>query len=318
MSPEDRILIHTADGATYSAIVEIFKSKELTSLPLFHIVTPYDPVGVMPNRASPQEVAQSIDFFKSLNLIDKKIYLYAENEYLARHLSGLWRTTVRTCALPAEAPCQETIKTAAVYRTEHLGISDNSFIISSLGSARVEKGFHLFPDIIQHSFRALESQNDATKVRFVLHASPQIIGRHPTIAESLKRLENEPQSRVLVLHDALTSADYENLLLSSDAIMLPYQRDDYRVRSSGIVNEAIAAGKILIATKDSFPGNRAVECGGAACVTTTEFGQAAARIARDPAAYRKAAAMAQAKYVQKYASQNYARLLLAVESSTQR
>ncbi|MHA7871066.1 MAG: hypothetical protein ACX939_01815 [Hyphococcus sp.] len=317
MGPEDRILIHTADGATYPAIADIFKSRRHNELPLLHIVTPYDPVGVMPNRASPEEVANSIGMLKAANLIDRKIYLYAENEFLAAHLSDLWDTNVRTCALPADAPSLEAIRRAAAYRAESLGISNDSFLIASLGSARVEKGFHLFPDIIRHAFEGLEAHNGAAFVRFVLHASPQIIGRHPTIAETLKTLENEPASRVILLHDALTSTDYENLLLSSDAVMLPYQQNDYRVRSSGIVNEAVAAGKILIATKESFPGNRAVECGGAACVTPADFGRAAAKIAADPAPYRAAATMAQEKYVQKHTSNNYAPLLLATERRKQ-
>src|SRR5262249_29878235 len=47
---------------------------------------------------------------------------------------------------------------------------------------------------------------------------------------------------VTLLRDAITEARYNELLLSADLILLPYQVDRYIARTSGILAEAICAG----------------------------------------------------------------------------
>lgn len=50
----------------------------------------------------------------------------------------------------------------------------------------------------------------------------------------------------------LSSEAYGALLASADVVLLPYHRDVYEARSSGVFIEAVCAGKIVIVTQDTW------------------------------------------------------------------
>ncbi|WP_370336429.1 hypothetical protein [Parvularcula marina] len=275
--PDDHLLFHTADGATYRAVAALIAEDGAESLPQIHICTPYDPVGVMPNRGSAAEVAAPIHDWEEAGLIGSRIHLYAENEILARHLTELWEVEVAPLPLPVLE--QDDISgEAANFRAEKLRVAPDSFVIISLGAARLEKGFNLFPDIIRRTFELAGSGEfpgtAPEKIHFALHASPQIIGRHPVIAATLEKLEALDPAKLTLLKEPLTDLDYRTLLGAADAVCLPYTPKDYRVRSSGIVTETIAAGKFLIATAGTYPGHVAESAHGGTGATPMEMARA--------------------------------------------
>ena len=49
-----------------------------------------------------------------------------------------------------------------------------------------------------------------------------------------------------MIERALTTGEYADLVHSADIILLPYQADVYAARSSGILAEALAAGKPVV------------------------------------------------------------------------
>lgn len=312
IGPDDRLLIHTADGATYAALARLLGRSAHDAFPIFHVVTPYDPSGVMPNRDSSLSPADAISEMEERALIDRKIFLYAENRFLAERLSGLWGVPVRPQELPSAPPTQDARRRALKYRRRTLGIEDDAFLVVSLGSARLEKGFDLFPEIVAETFTRLENIHSASEVKFVLHASPQIVGRHPAIIKAIRKLQSASRDVSLIL-DPLSDEDYENLLLASDCVMLPYVKDDYLYRGSAIVSEAITAEKILIATEGSYPGRRALEAGGAVGVCPSDFAAAVVALARDPTGYRTAARRAADEAHREHGKEDYLPKLLRIE-----
>lgn len=267
IGPADRILFHTADGATYEALAELVKYFPAADLPLIHICTPYDPVGVMPNRKSAEVVQQAIDTFGAADLLGRRVFLYGENPMLADHLSAIWNCHVGALDLPV-TPVTEHEKTQArIYRRERLATANDRFLVVSLGAARLEKGFHLIPDIVRRTFEFAGTGEfadiPATKVKFALHASAQIIGRHPVIEKALTRFQVYSRDQVELLTEPLSDVEYQNLTLASDAILMPYDEDAYRVRGSGVVSEAIVAKKFIIAKSGSYPAEMAIRQGGA-------------------------------------------------------
>ncbi|MEZ5919986.1 MAG: glycosyltransferase [Parvularculaceae bacterium] len=308
----DRILIHTADGATFTALASLTDEMSLDETPVFHVATPYDPVGVMPNRISADDVLHSVRSYLDRGLIDRKIFLYGENGLLAKHLASLWSVPVRALPLPAAAPLEEEIAAALAYRRDQLGVDDDAFLVISLGSARIEKGFDLFPEIIRS---AVEGEARCpSRLKFVLHASAQIIGRHPAIAATLERLQSFPKQLVKLLLDPLSEDEYRSLLLACDAVVLPYRRQDYLYRSSGIVTEAIAAGKILIATKDSYPGAAAMEAGALVASTPEAFGAAIIRAAIEKNRFVASAIAARDSLLAENSTEDYVPKLLRSEA----
>lgn len=273
--PADHLLFHTADGATYRAVGQLLEMRDPASLPIIHLCTPYDPVGVMPNRKTPEEVAAPIHKMEERGLLGSRVHLYAENDGLASHLSTLWEVVVSPLPLPVEEAGDDIGAEISRFRQEALGVAPDSFVVASLGAARLEKGFNMFPDIIRRTYELAGTPEfpgtSAEKIHFALHASPQIIGRHPVIAAALEKLEALGSDRVTLLIEPLSDLGYRTLLEAADAVCLPYNTKDYRVRSSGIVTEALAAGKYLIASSGSYPGHVAENCFGGTGETPMEM-----------------------------------------------
>lgn len=266
IGPADRLLFHTADGATYEALAALVQSFSSADLPLIHICTPYDPIGVMPNRKSAEEVQEAIECFRNRELLARKVFLHAENALLADHLSTLWGCRVGALELPVNH-VTECMKTQARnFRRHRLSVEDDQFLVTSLGAARLEKGFHLIPDIVRRTFEFAGTGEfadiPAKRIKFVLHASAQIIGRHEVIERALERFEPYSSDQVELLTESLSDVDYRNLTIASDAVLMPYDAKSYRVRGSGVVAEAIVAKKFIVAMAGSYPGHMANWQGG--------------------------------------------------------
>lgn len=313
IGPQDRILLHTADGASYIAIARLFETRGKDKTPIVHIATPYDPVGVMPNRDSADDVLVAIHKLRNLGALEEKCFLYGENKYLASHLSTLWSVVVRPLDIPAQPPKEDDVAAARAYRRDALGVKDDEIVIATLGSARLEKGFQHFPDIIAQTF----ARAPDAKIRFALHASPQIIGRHPIIADTINKLNAMNQTSVQLLLEPLSQDDYLRLLHASDIIMLPYGETEYRVRGSGIVAEAVAAGKILIATANSYPGNVALEYGGEVGSAPSEFADAIVKVVAKIDAYKDNAAALSKSYIDLQSVESYWRKCLDAEAQAE-
>lgn len=315
LNQDDRILIHTADGAVYVALANIVENFPLENLPILHVVTPYDPVGVMPNRRSHEVVNDAVSALVTSGVVGAKVFLYGENEFLSRHLASIWNTAVRAHALPAMESDDAERQFASDFRKGALAAANEELVIVSLGSARIEKGFHWLPAIVKQSAEILEPSLRG-KLRFAFHASPQIIGRLPAIAKAIDELEAIGAPLVTLLKDHQTESDYRSMLLSADAVLLPYGQSEYLRRSSGIVTEAVAAGKPIIATADSYPGLVAAAAGGLTATTPQEFADAIAQFVRDPDRYAAAARLAQSAELIANSVEDYVPKLLRNEHAS--
>jgi len=60
----------------------------------------------------------------------------------------------------------------------------------------------------------------------------------------------------------LTEADYVRLIQEADVVVLPYHLDHYSLRTSGVFCEARVAGKTVIATRNTWAGDRVQREGG--------------------------------------------------------
>lgn len=271
----DHLLFHTADGATFEAVSRLVAENDANELPTIHVCTPYDPEGVMPNRKNAAQLVQCVEVFRRFETLGDRVKLYAENQILAEHLSKVWTTNVETLGLPAKSPDPDLVHSGRRYREDNINIEPSDFLAISLGAARLEKGFDLLPDIIEYAYEIAETGAvapvDARRLKFVLHASPQIIGRHPRIVDAIDRLRAFPDHQVKLLLEPLPDHEYRNLTLASDCILMPYDVAAYRVRGSGIVTEAIVAKKPILAKTGSYPAAMATTHGGETGETAYEM-----------------------------------------------
>jgi glycosyltransferase involved in cell wall biosynthesis len=262
--------------------------------------------------------AKTLEELKSTGKLDRKLFLYAENAYLAGHLSQLWNTRVRPLPIPASPPPPNAGAAARAALTEKLDLSDDSFIIISLGSARLEKGFHRIPEIAEEVFARVSSLDGAEgNIRFVLHASTQIIGRDPQIAKALDALAARHETEVTLMLEPLSDDDYQALLHASDVVLLPYGEQEYRVRGSAVVTEALAAGKTILAAANTYPGKAAEEHGGLTANTAADFAEAILTAYRERSQFREKAARESETFIAANSMETYWPRCLAAEQEAE-
>jgi glycosyltransferase involved in cell wall biosynthesis len=318
--PDDRLLLHTGDGQCLPAILRILQTMEAAEAPSFHVATPYDPAGVMPHRTNMAAFSSELSRLEMRGFLNRKLFLYAENSPLAAHLSELWSVQVGTLPVPAFRQVHGAAAAAAsTYRRDVLQIPSDNLIIASLGSARTEKGFHHIPEIIRSVRKMIgESRDPVRKATFVLQASPQIVGRNKTIRRAIGELKAMRSSNVKLLLESLSETEYEALLHASEVILTPYGEDEYRFRSSGIVTEAIAAGKVLVASANTYPGAMAKQYGGAAGDGPDEIAAAIVDVCRNWKEYKERARERSAKFRDENTVRGYWRICLDAEAQSAR
>lgn len=247
---KDIVFFHTADASTYRGVLNIFCNLTLMNkwkdLPRFHLCTPYDEQ-VMPYNDYGQRVRHAVRYMKLLGLLDKFVFLYAENELLAAHLANEWKVTVRSLPVPPE---KSLLSKSKVHNNKKLHVM-------YLGDARAEKGFNLLPKLVKKVLGSAISQ----KVKFTLQASPEIAGYTPDIKSSIEALKSMESEALTIIPQAQSVERYLQLLNSADAVLLCYDQGKYRVRGSGIAVEAVTHAVTIISTPGTFPSYIAGEAG---------------------------------------------------------
>jgi glycosyltransferase involved in cell wall biosynthesis len=116
-----------------------------------------------------------------------------------------------------------------------------------LGDARTEKGYHWLPRLVRDAMAA------NLPVRFTIQSNFNVPSGEPAAARARQELESLARDApITLLLQPLNSEQYRRLLFDADVVLLPYDREAYRSRSSGVFAEALAAGKPLIVPKGTW------------------------------------------------------------------
>lgn len=301
---DDRLLFHTSDGLTYSAIDYFVESINPKNIPVIHICTPYDPEGVMPNKVAGRSIDSLISKWENNKWLNNKIFLHAENQCLANHLSTTWNSKVHSLPLPSPT-------TSLPEREPHRPVN-----IVYLGPARTEKGFDLIPDIIRNTVLLFRSHgiNIDSQISFTIQCTAQIIGYSPTILQTIEKLRTYPNKLVTLIEPVLSEEGYLNLLNSADIVLLPYRVEEYKYRSSGIVSEALCMNKILLSTNNTYPSSMIKENTGKSASNPFEFAEAIKYILDNIDFYRDGAISEGSRYRRKYCVEKYIPRLIKSET----
>ena len=155
-----------------------------------------------------------------------EVFFYTDSTELTRQYDQLETFSFHTLPIPHTYSGGDATPAAGPLR------------VTYLGDARREKGYHLLPTIVGD----LRQEVLAGKLQFVFQSNYNIPGGEPEAVVARAQLESFPESMVQLRKEALSSEDYKSLLLSSDITILPYDRNNYGARSSGVLVESLAAG----------------------------------------------------------------------------
>jgi len=118
--------------------------------------------------------------------------------------------------------------------------SDSTFTLISPGPARWEKGIHILLD----SMGYLSNESIECLIQW---PDPVLSPEGEEVTTSLKSCH--------LFRDPLSSEDYESFLEKADCIVLPYLREAYFARISGVAVEAMLLGIPVIYTNDTWIGD---------------------------------------------------------------
>lgn len=182
-------------------------------------------------RWSPEDWARALRNLAAAG--GDRVRLYSDTESLARAHAALSGVSVGCLPIPV---------VPAVRRPRGA-----TFQATYLGDARDEKGFPLLVEAIE----GLAAEREAGTMRFVLQSHFNSATGDPRTALALARLGQDAPGVALVGR-ALDADAYSTLLGEADAIVLPYEPEAYRLRSSGVLVEALASGVPVVVTAGSW------------------------------------------------------------------
>jgi glycosyltransferase involved in cell wall biosynthesis len=157
-----------------------------------------------------------------------------------------------------------------------------------IGDVREEKGFHRIPGLMRS---LAESGALGRMVRFLIQATDiHPSAATPAVRAAMAELEAAPPAHVELVGRGqrfLPRAEYYRLLARADIVLCLYDAKIYRACSSGILAEALAAGKLVVVPADTWLARQLPQGCGEQFVDTESLAAAVVRIAYDYDAYRQ-------------------------------
>ncbi|MFN0052109.1 MAG: hypothetical protein ACKV0T_07955 [Planctomycetales bacterium] len=170
------------------------------------------------------------------------LFLYTDTEELTEQYEALRAGPFFTLPIPVDP----VFHRASPDRLLAPAPSQAALVFSYVGDARIEKGYPQLPEMIQRVWREQVATN---RVRFVIQSNCRPARSERAAFEARDELAALDSPAVQLLTEPLSTADYRQLVLNSDALLLPYDPGEYEARSSGILSEALGAG-IPVAVPD--------------------------------------------------------------------
>ncbi len=164
-----------------------------------------------------------------------RLRLASDSARLARRIGRLAGLPVEVLPIP-HTPPELPRPAPAEGRPLHL---------VSLGNARDEKGFFEILDAIR---RLRSEPGGLAGLRFTLQANDAA----PALAAAIDDLAMDLPEEVRLLRRALSPQAYTRLLAESDILLLPYWREIYEARTSGVLPEALGGGRPVICTAGTW------------------------------------------------------------------
>jgi hypothetical protein len=118
-------------------------------------------------------------------------------------------------------------------------------VLLYMGDAKIDKGFHMLPDIVRRL------RGTTTSAKFVIHVSGSMVDRYAWILDSLASPIGE-DARFELKRGRLSYEEFQGLWDSADLVLLAYHPGVYARKTSGICWDAMNAGVPAVAVADTW------------------------------------------------------------------
>lgn len=267
----DALFIHSLNLSELEQVLNLLTVGQKQNMPRFHIVLRrevYETHGLEPEGLGLQTC---LTRFSETGIYPRNALFYTDSERLTEDHNRC--SSIRFVTLPIPLRHKMIERYSAGVRS-----SDDTLNVVYLGDARPEKGYQLLPALVG----ALWPSHIATdRARFTLQSNFNLPGGEPGIAQARGQLRQYPAHQVRLLDQLLSDDEYYQHLGEADVVLIPYLSSAYSSRTSGILAEAIAAGKPVVVPNDTWMSDQIDETRGRSFDTPSELVRAVQEILDD-------------------------------------
>ena len=233
INQQDQIFIHTIGVEQIEELFHFLGAQPFDSLPLFHLLLRRDPQEPLVTQAQGLGLPSLLWASYESKLWPDKIRFYADTDALVAKYNAL--SPVRLQKIPIPFRQEKLLKFLIPGDKSHRHLV-------YLGDARSEKGYQYLPELVADLW---DDYLQPGKVYFTIQSNYNVAGGETGILRSKLRLSQYPSQKVRLMEEPLQAEEYYQLLARADLVILPYDRQAYQ-RSSGVLTEALAAGKPVV------------------------------------------------------------------------
>lgn len=227
----DVFFLPTLGSVELHALLDVFSQRADAKHAQWHLLFRRDISVDSRSAAETRRMCQALARVRT-TFADWPIHFYTDTEELSAAYAALDQVPFQTLPIPHTRP----------KRDSNTG-RKNGLRIAYIGDARVEKGFHRLPVIVDALSRRAAG---GERLRFVFQANYGTPNREQQVVAAQAALQRWIPDLVELITEPLTSEQYWDMLAASDIVLLPYEPQAYRARSSGIFVEALAVGRPVI------------------------------------------------------------------------
>ena len=241
-NPNDIYFIHTIDINQLFGLYAWYRSIRSEIRPRLALIFRLG-AGDNPETRRYSRLLYKILFGAAFPLAEGKIYYFSDSIELAEEYGKLAKKRVSVLPIPH-------LPDAGAAGDKRI---DEMLQVVYLGDARIEKGYHLLPAVVEN---ILTKRNN---VKFIIQSN---VPNDPPaeIVKAIEKIKALPRN-VECIVEPLDSKDYYSILLHADVVLLPYSPELYHARTSGIFAEAIAFGKPVIVPEGTWMERQIAEYG---------------------------------------------------------
>lgn len=295
------VVLHHLVG--YHAIARRYTGKRLDHLVLLirNNIAIYDAEGNRTFRRTAKFWKWAICRFAPM-LKNGSVRIVTDSERLADEYEEL--TGIRFDVLP-----HPSLVNVAVSRTDSVReqLGQETVRVFLPGPSRYEKG----TDRLLDAVRFIEGKR-ASPVEFTLQWADAFARPDGTMVRPQDAISSDPRIKFRVLREPLSSQQYTDELCRADYIILPYRRETYYARISGVAVEAMLLAKPIIYTENTWVGTIAEHFGlGIAVDDNVEsVARAIQGLSTDDDRYSRSARTQSARVAEYFSAESFARKLM--------
>lgn len=229
---EDLVIIPTADLNMLEAALALVESRK-DDAPMICLRF------LSPDFGEPDDGIRKRRLDAAARVNSDRLALYSETEELARHLGEQFGLAVQPYFY---LPCSVELAPLRSRKTSGRG----TFRVGVFGAPRADKGSHRIPGIVEATAKA--AQGDIPQIEFVVQGSENDFGESGTYKGLTSFSSGEGKVQVEMQSARMPPEDFLALFQSVDAVLLPYDVSAYGLQGSGIVQDAVAARKLIVHT----------------------------------------------------------------------